>query len=317
MRAKEAEKRRKVRKERRKDEESLYYILERDLDREAIFREHDGWDSQVSFGNGRIDYVVRYGKDIYGIEVKTGIPKRAHFDQAKEYSDALNGVFLAYPSDRVGEAIFVSEVKEQKYKDVGVISITLFRSHIIRRAERRERRTEDIWKTYHFDEKKYQKYLDEFSWERLDGLPATVLKDGCFWISFAPDGEESEEPRYRIPFNPSEWTGLGLVYAASKAVNLRKLFSLEYLSKINENLGWGQFDLWGWVQCELMNTRSYGDHLWMFGLNLRAHSLLNEIREALKRKLRKKEWKKLSRKIADLKQQHIANQRKHENELIA
>jgi len=55
----------------------------------------------------------------------------------------------------------------------------------------------------------------------------------------------------------------------------------------------------------------------MFGLNLRAHSLLSEIRAALKRKLGKKEWKKLSREITNSKQQHIANQRKHENELIA
>lgn len=42
MRTKEVEKRRKVRKERRREEESLYFILERDLDRDAIFPEHDG-----------------------------------------------------------------------------------------------------------------------------------------------------------------------------------------------------------------------------------------------------------------------------------
>jgi len=54
MRTKEIEKKRKARKERRRDEESLYYILERDLDREAIFREHDGWYPQVSFGSNRI-----------------------------------------------------------------------------------------------------------------------------------------------------------------------------------------------------------------------------------------------------------------------
>lgn len=317
MREKEVEKKRRIRKERRSDEESLYYIIERDLDREAIFREHDGWYSQVSFGKGkRIDYVVKYGDSIYGIEVKTGVPKPRHFDQAKKYCNALNGVFLAYPSDRVGEAVYVSEVKEHKYMDVGLISLTLFRSHIIRKAERRERQSEQIWENEFFDEKEYVKYVKTFRWERADGLPSTVLRDGCFWISFSPMGGESEEPYYRLPFNKSEWKGLGLLYGASRATSLRRFFSIDHLSGIREGLGWKSFALLGWVQCDLVSTRSYGDHLWMYGLNLRAHSLLSEIREALRKRLGTGEWKKLNRSINEWKRQHRANQSKYENEIV-
>ena len=95
MRRKEKEVAHKIRKERQSDEDSLYYVLERDIDREAIFPEHDGWHSQVSFGKGkRIDYVVKYGNRLYGIEVKTEIPKPVHFVQARRYCNALNAVFL-------------------------------------------------------------------------------------------------------------------------------------------------------------------------------------------------------------------------------
>ena len=317
MRKEEREKKRRIRKERRRDEESLYYILERDLDREAIFREHDGWYSQVSFGKGkRIDYVVKYGNRIYGIEVKTGVPKPAHFNQAKKYCNALNGVFLAYPSDRVGEAVYVSEIKEQKYIDVGLISLTLFRSHIIRKAERCERQSEQIWKNGHFDEKEYERHVKTFSWERSDGLPATVLKDGCFWISFAPSGKESDERHYRLPFNPSDWKGLGLLYGAGRATTLRRCFSIEYLSKINKKLGWKSFNLWRLVQCDLADARSYGDHLWMFGLSLLAHFLLGQIRETLEQRLGKEEWKKLTKHITEWKKQNKMNQSKHEKEFI-
>jgi hypothetical protein len=89
------ERRKRVLTERRRDEESLYYILERDLDREAIFQGHDGWYSQVPLGKRkRIDYVVKYNKKIYGIEVKKDFPNERHFEQVEKYRNTLNGVFL-------------------------------------------------------------------------------------------------------------------------------------------------------------------------------------------------------------------------------
>jgi len=74
------EKEKFIHKERRRDEESLYYIVERDIDREAIFPNHDGWYSQISFGRkNRIDYIVKYGNDVYGIEVKKDLPNSKTF----------------------------------------------------------------------------------------------------------------------------------------------------------------------------------------------------------------------------------------------
>jgi len=136
--------RRRITQERRIDEASLCYVLERDLDREAIFSGHDGWYSQVTLGRGkRIDYVLRYGDRLYGIEVKTGLPDVRHFEQVEKYRSQLDGVFLAYPSDRAGEALFLSEGK-QKYTDVGLVSLTLFRSHTIRRGKQSNRTSDSV-----------------------------------------------------------------------------------------------------------------------------------------------------------------------------
>lgn len=44
----------------------------------------------------------------------------------------MENKFLAYPSDRVGEALYIK--KRQRYRDVGLISIALYWSHVIRRA---------------------------------------------------------------------------------------------------------------------------------------------------------------------------------------
>jgi len=137
---------------RRGDEESLYYILERDMDRGALFPENEGWRPQVKTTekqNYRIDYVLEYDQRLIGIEVKYDFPKRWDFDQVKEqYGQSLNAVFLAYPSDRVGEAIPFIE-RNRNYRSYGLLSLALFRSHCIRRARLRESRYDDyVWKQY-------------------------------------------------------------------------------------------------------------------------------------------------------------------------
>jgi hypothetical protein len=300
--------------ERRSDEESLYYILERDLDREAIFQHHDGWFSQVSFGNGkRIDYVLRYGNEIYGIEVKTGSPRLQHFSQTEKYLGALNGIFLAYPSDRVGEALFLSESKQQ-YLDVGLISLTLFRSHIIRRVKRRDRQNEQIWSEYDLDERGYWKEVKSWSWERADGLPATLLKDGCFWVSFDPNGRYSEDRYYRLPFSKSNWQALAVLYAISCATSLDRYYSHKHLWNLCKEIGWKSFNPWPLVQCDLADVRTYGNNLWMYSLTYRAHFLMENIREALKENLGSRVWRKLTTKIKEWRERHHTEQSKHENE---
>lgn len=304
----------KIRRERQSDEDSLYYILERDLDREAIVPEHDGWHSQVELGKSkRIDYVVRYGERIYGIEVKTGIPKSTHFVQAERYCNTLNGIFLAYPSDRVGEALYVSE-KKQEYKDVGLISLTLFRSHVIRKAQFCQRQSEQVW-INEFDEKKYRKWIASMPWERSDGLPATVLHDGCFWASYDTKGMESETC-HRLPLTKSDWIGLGLLYASIYSTSLDRYFSIKYFLEKRKSLGWKGFSLWNLVMCDLADVRTYGDRLLMISLNPHAHFLESRLRLALKRKLGKKEWARFLEAIEEWRDQHKVDQEKHEKEFI-
>lgn len=310
MRRQEREIKRKILRERQSDEDFLYYVLERDLDREAIFCEHDGWINQVSWGRGkRIDYIVRYGDRIYGIEVKKGTPNYRHFEQANKYCDALDGVFLAYPSDRVGQALYESE-RKREYMNVGLISLTLFRSHIIRKVKPCTRSNEVVWNKYANDEK-YLEELKSSDWERSDSLPATLLKDGCFWISYSPNGKEKRR-NYRLPFNKSDWVGLGLLYGAIFATSVDKYFSYSQLRRKRRDLGWKSFNLWGLVQCDLAWTRTYGERMEMFSFSPHAYFLRDQIREALIRELGKGEWDKLTAKISEWKRQHRSEQKQYE-----
>lgn len=313
------EKRKRVLRERRKDEESLYYILERDLDREAIFPGHDGWYSQVSFGKGkRIDYVIKYGDKIYGIEVKKDFPEDKHFEQAEKYRNALNGIFLAYPSDGVGQAVYVSETKESKFPDVGLVSLTLFRSHIIRRARQGERQIEQIWKDLLFDDKEYLNYTPkEREREQLDRLSKTVLKDGCFWVSLNRSHEESED-LHELSLCKTDWRGLGILYGASFATSLHRYFSMEELWKhFCKDLGWGGFNLGKLELCGLTYSRIYGNLLWMWTLSETSIFLIDKIRKALKEYLKENEWTRLNEKITQWKLEHKQTQTKCEKEFIA
>lgn len=66
----------RIRRQKRSDEESLYYILERDLDRDAIFYPHDGWFPHVRVGGkGIIDYALKYSDCMHAtIGLKPLIP---------------------------------------------------------------------------------------------------------------------------------------------------------------------------------------------------------------------------------------------------
>jgi hypothetical protein len=141
---------------RRSDEENLYYIIERDLEREALFPWNDGWISQVRVARESrktIDYVVQYGERLIGIEVKFDFPKVKDFEQVQEYMEAgtLDGIFVAYPSDRVGEAVRL--IENEDLEEFGLISIALFHSHIISKAKLSDRADEYIFDE-HFDKEK-------------------------------------------------------------------------------------------------------------------------------------------------------------------
>ena len=308
----------KVFKERRIDEESLYYILERDLDREAIFANHDGWYSQVPFGKGkRIDYIVKYGDRVYGIEVKKDFPTVKHFEQAERYRNALNGVFLAYPSDWVGQAVYVSEIKETKFLDVGLISLTLYRSHVIRKAKQNERQSHQIWNDLLLDDKEYLSHAHE-KWvlEQSDRLSETALADSCFWVSFNRRYEECDELS-RFSFQRSDWIGLGLLYGASYATSLHKYFSLDNLwNDFCKDMGWKSFSLEKLEFTGLASQRSYGNLLWMWKLSEASIFFMDKVRKALRVHLGQKDWTRLTEKIEEWRLKHKKAQSRCEKEFV-
>jgi hypothetical protein len=314
VRKKEAKK--KIYREKRRDEESLYYILERDLDREALFPSHDGWYSQVPFGRGkRIDYIVKYADKVYGIEVKKDFPRDTHFEQAERYLNALNGVFLAYPSDWVGQAVYVSETKESKFPDVGLISLTLYRSHIIRKANLRERQSDQIWKNQSLDDKEYLiQARKEWTLDQGDRLSKTVLEDGCFWVVLDRFYKKHEELS-ALSFLKSDWKGLGLLYGASLGTSIHRYFSLDDLWKnYCEDLGWKSFNLEKIEMGGLANVRTYGGLLWMWTLSGSSIFFLNKVRRALREHLGKKEYDRLNQKINEWGKQHREKQNIYESE---
>lgn len=309
--------RKRVFGERLRDEESLYYILERDIDREAIFRSHDGWYSQVSFGKGkRIDYIVKYGNRIYGIEVKKDFPTDNHFEQAEKYHPFLDGVFLAYPADGVGQAIYVSELKETKFPDIGLISLTLFRSHIIRKAKQYRRQSEQIWTDQLLDDNTYLKHTLGWKMEQLDRLSETALKDGCFWVYFNRNYKESKRPT-KLSLLETDWRGLGLLYGASFSTSLHRFFSIDNLSEEYGNkMGWKGYNLGKLEMCGLATSRNYGDLMGMWALSDTSVFFASKIRKALKEHLGPEEWEKLEGNVIQWKSRHKENQDKYEKEFI-
>lgn len=156
----------------------------------------------------------------------------------------MNGIFLAYPSDWVGQAVYVSEIKENQFRDVGLLSLTLYRSHIIRKTKQSGRQSEQIWKDLLLDDKEYlSQVAHEWTLEQSDRLTRTVLKDGCFWVSSNRNHKESEELS-AFSFDKADWKGLALLYGASSATSMHRYFSLDSLWRdYCKDLGWKSFNL--------------------------------------------------------------------------
>jgi hypothetical protein len=310
-------KQKRVYKQKQIDEQSLYYIVERDLDREAIFEHHDGWYSQVSFGKGkRIDYVVRYGDEIYGIEVKKGFPRKEDFEQAEKYLGFLNGMFLAYPSDAVGQAVYISELKESLYPEIGLISLTLFRSHIIRKAKHKEREHEQIWRDMHFDDAEYLKYIKTLPLAPLDRLAQTVLDDACFWVTYNRNYEKTKDFS-RLSFNEADWRGLAIVYGAHFSTSVHRFYSINDLyENYCKNISWKSFDLTKLELCSLALSRSYGTLESIWSLSDASFFFIDKVRKAIKKQLGEKEWENLNNKISEWKSHHKEKQEKHKQQII-
>jgi hypothetical protein len=253
------ERKRKIRQERRSDEASLYYIIERDLDRGALFPEHDGWVRQVQTGKGTVDYVVKYGKKLLGIEVKVGFPDIRHFEQvSKKYSRALDAIFLAYPSDAVAEALFISESKAT-YPNIGLISIALYRSHIARPATIIQRTYQKIWNDQ-FDDRAKMKRIKRQGFKTKYQIPATAVECGGSMVSYSKSGEELPEDDFEVSeISSNAGYALSVLYHLNKIFGAHRYFSYSELKKYLAHVNYRAFSPRQLIRVGLADFRSYGD----------------------------------------------------------
>lgn len=317
MRTRQREFRRHAKAERRSDEAALYYIIERDLARGALFPGNNGWFRQVPIKGGRPDYAIRYGDRLLCIEVKTDVPDKWDFAQIDDhYGRYFDGLYLAYPADRAGEAIFFSREKEW-YETVGLISLTLFRSHVIRPAAFRKRDSNEIWGKW-FDDEVWLKRINSSSSD-LKRLGASALKDLCLYTSYNRNSEHSEEEISAITFRDSDWKTLALLYAAAEAIGYSAWFRYEWLETLSrEKLGWGWPEFEKLSAARLATFYSFGpESLWMYALTDEACSMIGQLRKTIKANLAPRTWKRIIKLIDEIRAENNSIQRETRPTIMA
>jgi len=304
--------RRQIRRQRRSDEESLYYILERDLDRNAIFDSNDGWFPQLRIGSkGIIDYALKYGDLLVGIEVKKGFPDLKHFDQVARYSKFFDAIFLAYPSDAAAEALFLSESKAVNIQ-IGILALALYRTHVVRRAGVIKRTSDEVWKNA-FDEKEYWKDLGrkrkEFKLDDDERLTASALMSKCIWTKVNKSGKRTREAcRINIPL--SAWRFVATLYALS---NAKSIYCMHPKTEVDDlffkKMKWAYMN-WGVpLKAGFVYSREYGTRLTLYNLTEEMDLLRPELEKALENELGKTDWRRIQEIVDDLKKEHIETQK--------
>ncbi|MCJ7505556.1 hypothetical protein MUP05_03670 [Candidatus Bathyarchaeota archaeon] len=304
---------RQIRGERRSDEDSLYYILERDLDREALLPGHNGWASQVKVGKaGRIDYVVRYGASLIGIEVKKGFPDWRHFKQISNYRQALNAVFLAYPSDTAGEAVFLGmRNRDRRFHEIGVISIALYRSHVICPAERSNRRSEIVW-IENFDEKEYWLGVRKRRLRGLDmegRLVATSLTTGRLWLSMDKHGELGHTKRCEL--DESVWRTLSILYAFYKSMGIHKYHREDALESRFDKI-YGRYKKWDWetpLKIGCIYRQNYSSRLSVYTFSREIDVLMPLFEKKLREEIGWSNWSKINSLVTKLRRENRKSQK--------
>jgi len=285
---------------RRKDEASLYFLIERDLDRETVFSEHDGWFAQITTVGGRIDYTTRYDELVLGVEVKSGFPKRGHFrDVADKYAKSFDALFLAYPSDRAAEAFSVGGGRSGKFSEIGIISVALYRTHCIRRALVVERERDDAWEV--FDEDVYWDEISEYiTKRRLKTIDSILSGEG------------------HISLRQRDLRSLAVLYSMSRATSVDKFHSLDMLWKKHcKNLRWkGNVNYSNLLNAGLVSDRSYGVMLSLFNLTHEAYYRKKQLEKYLKEELGIRKWDKLLEHSGLWKREHRAQQKDLEEEIL-
>jgi len=285
--------RKRPRRPRRKDETSLYFIFERDLDRETIFSEHDGWYSQIDTRRGRIDYATRFGNQVLGVEVKSGFPKPSHFKQViNKYKDCFDALFLAYPSDRAAEAFSVRSDRYD-FSEIGLISIALYRTHCIRKALVVGRRSNYTWTV--FDEEAYWADISQYVTKMKVKIVDSILSD---------EGH--------IKLRERDWRSLALLYAMFKVSGVDKFHTVDKLwTKHHKDLEWnGNVSYSKLLDAGLVQDRSYGVMLSLFNMTHEAYYRKKKIENRLEEKLGVKRWKQLVGQWRNWRSEH---RRKHQD----
>lgn len=292
--------RKQPKRPRRKDEQSLYFLIERDFDRETFLAEHDGWYSQVSVSKGVIDYAVRYGDRVLGIEVKSGFPKRGHFQQVvSKYRDSFDALYLAYPSDRAAEAFSIGSGRSSEFSEIGIISIALYRTHCIRRALVVERENSDAWDV--FDEGVYQKEITEYVTKKKAKIIDSILSD---------EGH--------IRLTERDWRSLALLYRMCKATSIDRFHSVNELWKKHcKDLKWkGNVNYSNLLSSGFVLDHSYGVMLSLFNLTHEAYYRKRKIESRLKEELGVRRWKQLVEQSRTWRSEHRRKQKDLKEEIL-
>jgi hypothetical protein len=303
----------KLAHEHRRDEESLYFILERDLASGALFPYNNAWFSQVSTKGNRLDFVVQYRDKLLGVEVKFDFPRLDDFGQADRYRKVVDAVYLAFPSDRAGEALYLSETK-RKYPDIGLISVALFRTYCIRRALYERRKSNVIWSSdYFFDEKAHKKwYQEEHKKENLSSLERhllSILKERKFYSSISKHGQLDSENVYDFSLPKREWQGLALLYALTKVKGFNSIHTQRDLTDLGKELNWDwYFDLS--MFSGLLNRTDYGTNLSAWFYTEEAFVFESELVNALKKVIGVRQYGKLMATVDKRSIEFLDNQKK-------
>lgn len=293
--------RKQPKRPRRKDEQSLYFLIERDLDRETFLAEHDGWYSQVSAGEGIIDYAIRYGKLVLGIEVKSGFPKLSHFQQVvNKYQESFDALYLAYPADRAAEAFYMTNRGgSHEFSGIGIISIALYRTHCIRRALVLERVNNEVWEE--FDEQMYRKNISEY----INRNKVRIIDS-----IFAGNGH--------IILTERDWRSLAVLYGMSRATSVDRFHSLDKLQeKYRKALKWrGYVNYSNLLDSGVVYGRFYGMILGLFSLAHETYYRRRKLRECFREEIGRKDWERLSEQIKNWKDEHRRQQKKVMKEIL-
>jgi hypothetical protein len=297
--------------ERRSDEAALYYIVKRDLDRGALFPGNNGWIRQLTTRGGRVDYAIGYGDKIICVEVKAYAPDKSDFRQVDtQYRRFFDAIFLAYPADAAGEALFLSREKEW-YQGIGLISLTPYRSHVIRPGRLGRRVSEHVYRNW-FDDAHWFASLDSVHMDQYDRLAATALESGAIYSSFDRKSAFSDSEVSSISLRESDWRALALLYSAAEAIGYLKYFQEDWLVEISrEKLGWPRPDFTKLSFANLVDYYTYGpEMLRMFALSNSCCSQLSRARKGMKANLGSSTWQRLNRLSEQISYENRQIQRK-------